>query len=166
MESVNFFNDKTKERVLQHTRYNAIDITKILMAFIVVGVHVNAFSPLGDTFLNLLFRIPVPFFFVVSGFLLQNKIEKIDNEQEPLKNNITKVLRLYLLWTLVYLPLSIIVYHHNKETIMENISNYFHLFLFVGETKFAWPLWYLHSLLLALILIYFSFKLKIPLFVR
>ncbi len=152
--------------MLQQTRYNAIDITKILMAFIVVGIHVNAFSPLHYTFLNLLFKIPVPVFFVVSGFLLQNKIEKEGQEQKLLKNSISKILRLYLLWTLVYLPLSIIVYCHDKETIKENIYNYFHLFFFVGETKFAWPLWYIHSLLFALILNFISLKIKIPLFGR
>ena len=56
-------------------KYNSIDSMKMFMAFCVVGIHVNHFTNdhLTDWVVRLFFTA-VPFFFVASGFLLENKI--------------------------------------------------------------------------------------------
>ena len=131
------------------------------MALFVVGVHVNAFFDCKSDTLYALLNLAVPFFFVSSGFLLQNKIEKELNTNTVLRKNIYKILRLYLVWIVIYLPISLYVYWNNDESMMRDFYNYLHLVLFIGETKFAWNLWYLHAMLVSLILLYVFIKLRV-----
>lgn len=70
-----------------------------------------------------------------------------------------KILKLYLIWTLIYLPLSIYgsiyVYHYS---IVKGLLKYLLNILLVGENYNSWILWYLLSALYALLL--FGFLLK------
>ena len=55
-----------------------LDVTKVIMAVIVVAIHTQPQSLLGESLVadicQSLYEIPVPFFFAVSGFLLWRKM--------------------------------------------------------------------------------------------
>ena len=56
-------------------RYNTVDVMKVIMAFNVVGIHVGSyFDIIFSANVNYALDMAVPFFFVCSGFFIQNKI--------------------------------------------------------------------------------------------
>ena len=58
-------------------RYNTIDVMKIIMAFNVVGIHTGTYFDTNFPIeVNYVLDIAVPFFFVCSGFFIQNKISR------------------------------------------------------------------------------------------
>ena len=81
--------------------YSLIDITKFVLAFLVIGVHTFPFSDISSE-LNLIFiasicRIAVPFFFVASSFFFFQKDRKITSY-------LKRIALLYLIWTIIYSP--------------------------------------------------------------
>ena len=145
-------------------KYPALDAIKIIMAFLVVGIHTgtitNAQYPWG---LELLLSIAVPFFFFCSGFLLQNKIINKQAELNIIQKYLQKTLKLYILWHLVYLPIDLRYMFHANNTLWKDLIVYIKMLLLNGETYFTWPLWYLHGLLISVIIIWILRKLKTPL---
>lgn len=90
----------------------------------------------------------VPYFFLASGFLLGLSLEESFNTPgniRVLKRFLLKILRLYLVWTIIYFPLAIHGYYLGGVTIKKAIKSYMLYFLFVGEHYNSWPLWYLLS---------------------
>lgn len=75
-----------------------LDVTKVLMAFMVVGIHTNIFyninSDVSYFLVEGLFRIAVPFFFIINGFFFDRM--KGDN------NWIKKLAKIYIIWTVFY----------------------------------------------------------------
>ena len=144
-----------------NNNYNSIDGTKLLMAFLVVGIHVGAiYCAEYPEFVNISLEIAVPFFFVCSGFFLQNKVYKSSDELQVYKTNFIRFTRLYVLWHLIYLPLNIWYFTHNNHELADNIGYALHMFIWVGEILFAWPLWYLHALFVAIAIIWIFRKYK------
>ena len=81
----------------------SVDILKVLMAVMVVGIHANPLKPLGHDAIMLsgggVYRLAVPVFFVINGYFL-----------EPVLHGggagryVRRILLLYLIWTALYLP--------------------------------------------------------------
>ena len=143
-------------------KYNVTDMFKLVMAFIVIGIHVGAaFEVNYHPILISVMETAVPFFFICSGFFLQNKIIESRNYQYTLKNYFMKILRLYILWHLLYLPLYLKYMWTNEHSFFEDLKYCTHMFLFVGEIYFSWPLWYLHGLLISIIIIYLLRKVRL-----
>lgn len=91
--------------------YNAIDAAKFLCAIMIVMIHI---APLGENetfhFANFIIknwggRTGVPFFFITSGYFLYRKTNYENFIWQPTKNYLLKILRLYILWTIIYFPL-------------------------------------------------------------
>lgn len=61
-----------------YKKYNAIDLTKFIMAIFVVALHVEPLKGMQGTFFyqiyNTIARMAVPFFFITSGYLLFYKM--------------------------------------------------------------------------------------------
>ena len=66
---------------------------------------------------------------------------------------IKKVLRLYVIWSIIYLPLTFCgwIIEGNRESVylLRCVRN----FILVGENFYSWALWYLNGLVFALIFI-------------
>lgn len=137
-------------------KYNGLDAMKLLMAFCVVGIHVNHFTEEKvDDIVLFLFNLAVPFFFLTSGFLLENKILKEKNKElHILKIYIYKNLRLYLLWTLIYTPIVLMVSLYNTSPWHEDLQLYLVEVLLRGSSGYAWVLWYVLALVVATLVIY------------
>lgn len=149
----------------QQVRYNSLDVMKMFMAFLVVGIHAGTMTNTHyPTALEILLSTAVPFFFICSGFFLQNKIIRTNKEELSIKTYFLKTLKLFLLWHLAWLPIDIWFLWKNGHTLIENICLFFRLLLLTGETIFSWPLWYLHGLLIAISIIFIlrKFKLTLP----
>ena len=136
-------------------RYNVIDVVKLFMAFLVIGIHVGTlFETEFPQLVDFILESAVPFFFICSGFFIQNKIVKKGNTNKVLKECCIKYLKLYILWQIVYFPLALKYLWGNGHILEDNLLYCLRMFLFVGEIIFSWPLWYLHALIVSIIFIY------------
>lgn len=59
-----------------------------------------------------------------------------------------KILRLFSLWLLIYLPISFICFPYNEEPIYKLPLSIIANILIYGNIQYAWTLWFLYSLLL------------------
>lgn len=126
-----------------------LDLSKFIAALFVVAIHVHPFYDLND-FLGyfvseILSRFAVPFFFMTSGFFFIKKIEKKKG-----KEYFKKILTLYLVWSLLYLPIIIVDVIYGNTNI--SLLGYCFNLLITGS---YYHLWYLTALIYSLILIYF-----------
>jgi len=129
-----------------------------------VAIHIKPFGDNVDFhFLNYgiqnyLARIAVPFFFVTSGFLLYRKTSfETFSMERPLKYAL-KLFRLYVIWSLIYLPLNIKAYLSGGKDIVHSLLNYVRNFIFTGSYT---QLWYLNATIFAVILITILLKRQI-----
>lgn len=88
--------DTEKERIFN----GSVDIIKIVMAVLVIGIHTEpfAFNIWLDRLFGLATRICVPFFFVSSAYFYW-----IRDCGKPL-GYIKRIITLYIVWSLIYLP--------------------------------------------------------------
>ncbi|NRY33512.1 surface polysaccharide O-acyltransferase-like enzyme [Clostridium beijerinckii] len=75
--------------------YGMVDVLRLVFAIAVVSIHTMAFKSVNDdlwiaTSMGIA-RLAVPFFFMVSGYFLYNRIA---SEKEP-KSTIKHLLRIY-----------------------------------------------------------------------
>ena len=141
---------------------------KFVMAIVVVAIHTRpewSFnSSLVKEIFESIYSIAVPFFFMASGFLLFRKISlPLDKEGEKrIKTYIKRIVKLYLIWTLIYLPLSIYGFYLDGMPILKSIAVFFRNILLIGENYMSWPLWYLLALIVAVGIIYILLKIRVP----
>lgn len=146
----------------------AVDFLKLIMAFFVVGIHSQLskfFGPVGEGVLDNIFALAVPYFFICSGYFLFNKINISNINKENsivITNYLKKIIKLYIVWSIIYLPLTIygelfVWKTSTVKAVVKIIKNY----ILVGENFYSWQLWYLLGLIVAVIIIYFLAKLKL-----
>lgn len=138
-----------------HGNFHSIDCVKLVMAVFVVAIHTSAYNCYPQAWVNMigtaLISLAVPFFFVASGFLLWHKLveatieQKLDRIQKWLK----KTIRLYLVWTFIFLPYAIYGFARENLSITKSIIFYIRNILLVGENYWSWPLWYLLAMIVA-----------------
>lgn len=98
----------------------------------------------------------VPFFYACTGyFLIANQPEQ--ELHTKLLFRCKKVMKLYLVWSAVYLPMTICgwwIEGGGLKYWIRCLRNY----LSIGENFYSWTLWYLNGLIFALFLIDFLLK--------
>lgn len=152
---------------LVHEEYRVLDVMKFVMAIVVVAIHTRpelSFSSLWvRNFLEAVYSIAVPFFFMASGFLLFRKISLplTDEGELRIKSYLKRMCKLYVLWTIVYLPLTVYGFYLDGISPLKAVVLFFRNFLLVGENYMSWPLWYLLALIVAVSIIYILLKLKV-----
>jgi hypothetical protein len=136
--------------------YNSIACFKIIMAIFVVAIHTHPLEnyALGfsEKIYNMLVSMAVPFFFISSGFLLFGKIDNLVDLGKIWKY-LKKIIKLYCIWTLIYIPLTIYAYIGNDHSALMDALLFIRGLLFIGEHYNSWILWYLLSLIYSVILI-------------
>ncbi len=137
--------------------YKSIDFFKFIFAIFVVAIHCKPFLDVSQTVnwwvSNSIFNLAVPFFFITSGFLLFDKLKFINDLQEKrlaIKKYALHILKLYLVWSLIWLPLKILGYISQGGIHFSNIIEYLQTLLLSGSTGDA--LWYLLALLVCIVL--------------
>lgn len=83
-------------------QYSGIDIAKMICAIMVIAIHTQPFIRYVwlDRGAGVITRLAVPFFFVTTGFFLDF------SETKKVKMCILRLLVLYAIWTIIYLPFS------------------------------------------------------------
>lgn len=146
-------------------RFNAIDLCKLLMSFCVVAIHtgplVGYTNKWGHSLYYSFVEMAVPFFFLSSGFLLASRIDGSLNTEYAIKKIMQytlKIFKMYMLWSVIYLPLAVNAYISAEMGLCESIKSYVKKLIFVGEHHNSWMLWYLLSTIYALISVVFMLK--------
>lgn len=139
---------------------SSVDYIKLLMSFMVVAIHTRPFEEFNNTTLDCLFdsvvNVAVPYFFIASGFFLFRSVTNplTGEGKNRCRKYIKKIIRLYCVWTILYLPLSIYGFYAGNLPFGTSILLFLRNFLFVGENYYSWPLWYLLGLIVAVGIIY------------
>lgn len=123
----------------KNNNYDMMDIFRLFFALCVVGLHVPLFdknSSLNSVVSVVIFDMAVPFFFIVSSFLFFTKCQEASKPSLYLKKYEKRLLKLYVSWSLIYLPFSLWTsFNHSFDSIslkylLAELINYFKLFLF------------------------------------
>ena len=141
----------------------SIDIFRLVCAILVVAIHTKPFldqnSTLGFVATQILPRIAVPFFFLVSGFYY---IEKLERGENCAAKTIWKTFKLYLFWSIVYFIKDFIIFIFDGDHTFKSVLFFFYEkavhFLYYGA---EYHLWYFVALLISMIIIAMAYKLKI-----
>ena len=136
--------------------YRLIDLLKFVCAFLVIGIHTRPFQASSDLLDRFFYydiaNYAVPFFYACTGYFLIFKQSK-DNLHTRLVVRCRKTLKVYLTWSAVYLPLTILGWIIEGKQSLTYLLSCFRNYIFVGENFYSWTLWYLNGLIFALILI-------------
>lgn len=95
--------------------YNSFDVAKFVCALMVVMIHVPPFGSSATGVVgwfnfgiqNYVARVAVPLFFVISGFLIFRGSLGSKVAVSYFIRYSKRIFRIYLFWTMVYLPWSI-----------------------------------------------------------
>lgn len=146
---------------------NAIDLTKFILAFFVIAIHI---SPLGNTegstfigwvdfFLrDCIARVAVPFFFIASGYFLFRKTQISNLDTSICKSYVLKIFKLYCVWSLIYFPLRLGGFFFEEKGFLYGVFDYIKDFIF--STSFS-HLWYLNALIFSVLIISFLLYKKV-----
>ena len=133
------------------------DLLKFLLSLVVVWIHT------GNNDLNGLLNWAVHIFFFLSGFFLFGKIIYAHAcTSEVISKWLRKTLRMYLVWTAIYLPFAIIGFASEGMPFVKAVAVYLRNVVFVGENYLSWPLWYLLGLLQAGVVIWCAQRIHVP----
>lgn len=129
----------------------SLDAFRMIAAFLVVAIHtspLSSYSAGGDFFLTrILARIAVPFFFLVTGrFVLSEYLSGRKKDFSPIGRYLKKILFLYGICMLLYLPIGIYAGHYAHLT----PGSLMQMALFEGN---FYHLWYFPALLTGILLV-------------
>lgn len=134
------------------TRYGSYDVLRSIMAFIVIANHSMIFGEIS----NDLISIPVPVFYMISGYFCYRS-DGI-NEHEVVKKQFKKCVKVLLMSYVFYAIFHIVYCGITRNEYMFSIST-----LYTCCNLFCPPLWYLHSYVYMLLLILLLHTVKIHL---
>ena len=137
------------------SHYDIFDISKFILAILVVIIHTKPFSQSINTIISDgVCRLAVPLFFIISSYLLFLKGIK----KETIKKYCMRIAKLYIFWFVIQIP--IVIYERFYlseygflETSLRFLRSIFFTSTFSGS-------WYLTSSIFCSILLYYLYKLK------
>jgi serine/alanine racemase len=142
-------------------QYAAIDIAKYVAALLVVAVHTFPLSGVSEVLNSYLIHcfghVAVPFFFTVAGYFFFKKYTgDPETDQYTLQDYLFRLLKLYVIWSVIYLPYKIYDYVAAGSGLSAIIS-YVRDFFFAGS---YYHLWYFPASIIAFILVFYSYQKK------
>ncbi|TDW20329.1 peptidoglycan/LPS O-acetylase OafA/YrhL [Breznakia blatticola] len=103
--------------------YQNLDILKYISAILIMILHLRPFLNFSDqldlTFNNIITRICVPIFFIVTGYFVA---KKQNNNENYITDYVKRTIPLYLVWSLLYLPILIGTILQNLPIMSEYLS--------------------------------------------
>lgn len=148
----------------KYKQFYSIDILKFIMAFCVVAIHTDPVRSIEGTSIYIIYKSivkpAVPFFFISTGFLLADKISHNNNAFDKIESHIKKLLKIYIVWNIIYLPLAVYHYYDLNYSVLHSVLDYIRGFVFIGEHYNSYILWYILSSIYALIFILVLMKRK------
>jgi surface polysaccharide O-acyltransferase-like enzyme len=127
-------------------RQNGIDLFRIIAAFFIMILHADSFGDLDSEYVNnfrLLGRWAVPFYFIVTGYFIEKKIDNRHLDFTKIQNNISKLITILIVSSLIYIPINIAKGRLFYQVDHLLTGSYFHLW-FIGSLLFGYIfIWYL-----------------------
>ncbi len=130
--------------------YPLIDILKLFFAFCIIAVHTWFLYDykIGYYLYTMLYRIPVPFFFLSSGFFLARKVN-INNRNIVFKSFLHKNLNIYIFLSFLSILVNLV---KGNNFSLSNILTWLWMFI----TGRCWGIaWFMGALLVSAIILYF-----------
>lgn len=154
------------EPLYEKQTFRGIDLIKFLCAILVVSIHAAPFGQTGITLNRLLnfgtqhylARLAVPFFFMCTGFLVFRKQPLEGFTFRTGAHAAWKMYRLYLIWTVIYIPLIINKYLPGGHVTLPALVGVIRNFLLTGSYV---HLWYLNASGFVLLLVSFLLHKKV-----
>lgn len=141
--------------------FYGIDLFKLIFAVLIVFVHTycNDLGNIGSWIKEGLAGAGVPFFFIVSGFFYTRGLYKSSDPMSYFKKYFKRMLKLYLAWTIISLPVfwKVIVVAHGEYSLGLKIVYLIRSILFSGSVGVYW---YILSLLYISLILYFVYTHK------
>lgn len=129
-----------------------LDTYRIIAALLIIGIHTYPFTSISKNldfiFTHVIFRIAVPFFLMLTGYFVLPTIIK---DKEKLKKYTKKILKIYIISIIIYIPINI--YGGLLKEI--NIIEIFKM-IFINGTMYH--LWYFPGLIMGIWLTYYIIK--------
>lgn len=127
---------------------STIDILKVIMALLVVGIHTEpfGFNVWLDRGFGIITRLCVPFFFITSAYFYWLK-------EKGAILYLKRIVLLYLIWSVIYLPFDI------KELSSMSFGQILYRFLWEGNEH---ALWYLCASAVGFIITFLLLKILKP----
>jgi serine/alanine racemase len=118
------------KEVAKHEENASIDIMKLVMSFIVVGIHTEpfGFSLWLDRGFGIISRLCVPFFFIASSYYFYSSGKSVIKY-------VNRIIQLYFIWSVIYIPFDIEYLKNNHLTYV------LRRFLWDGNEHALWYLW-------------------------
>lgn len=131
---------------------------KFLMAICVIAIH-SFLKYIPDyPAMEFVIRMAVPFFFITTGFFLGKKLMKPGADHRQIcQSHLKKNLPRYLRWIAVYFPIAMLTLFLSDELWYRFAARYVVGVVLIGETPYAWPLWFLLTVVMYLALVYLFF---------
>ena len=130
----------------------SIDKFRIIAAILIIAIHIFPFASINETvdfvFTHVICRIGVPFFFMVTGYFVLPKA--IEDKNKLIKYTL-KIIKIYAICILIYLPINLYAGQLNNITIIEAIKN-----ICINGTFYH--LWYFPAVILGIWVTYFFIK--------
>ena len=136
----------------QRKNIDILDVTKFIMAIMVVGIHT-----LGKYGIYPLFRIAVPLFFMISSYLYFSDSEKRGNTKY-LKKFCIRNIKLYIFWFTVLMPIFLSLGGYLTGNLSFNVFKLI-IKIFFGSTFVA--SWYISALVIGMCCIFVCDKVKL-----
>lgn len=132
-------------------RYYQVDVMRFVCAILVISIHTSALYSFGDVpgkVLSLgIARIAVPFFFIASGYFFYERF----NHEGYLKAYIIRILKYYLISTVVYTVILFTFIKSRNSNILDLVKN----LLFNGVSP---SLWFFPALIFSISVLYLFLK--------
>ena len=109
-----------------------IDVCRFIATLMVVAIHIYPLSSFSEDvdymFTRVLFRIAVPLFLMITGYYI---LPKSLNEKNTIKNYTIKIVKLYLISMLIFLPINIYngYFHYLNFIFLNKINIYIYKYL-------------------------------------
>ncbi|WP_314587731.1 acyltransferase family protein [Paenibacillus terrigena] len=136
---------------MKEQRDHALDLTKLIMAFLVICIHTDPLESYSDTgnfiLTRVIARVAVPFFFMTAGYYFFVKSRSMSQFVKYMK----KLGVTYVLWSVIYLPVNMYVWMNEGFT-KEWLLHYIKQVIFIGT---YYHLWFLPALMCAITIVYF-----------
>jgi len=130
----------------------SMDKFRIIAAILIIAIHIFPFASINETldfvFTHVICRIGVPFFFMITGYFVLPKA--IEDKRKLIKYTL-KIVKIYAICILIYLPINIYARQLQNLTILEIIKN-----ICINGTFYH--LWYFPAIILGIWVTYFLVK--------
>ncbi len=129
-----------------------LDQIRLIASFAIVAIHVYPFASINETLdftlTRILFRLALPIFLMITGYYL---IPSCITDKTKLKNYTKKIIKIYLIAMIIFLPINIYSKTFSNVSFLNKIKAIF-------LTGTMYHLWYFPALILGIWITYYLIK--------